>query len=60
MKKYIIGFKSSQWKHCPTDYLIQDFKTKAEALTARENLKKMGYIQTFIKLKKGERALTDF
>lgn len=59
-KYYEVGYKKPQWKLHPHDVLIKRFETKEDALKMRTQLKNAGHIQTYIKLKKGETALTDY
>lgn len=59
-KYYEVGYKKPAWKYHPHDILLKKFKTKALANVRRKELKDLGCIQTFVKLKKGERALSDY
>ena len=56
---YVVGYKNRSFKNCEHDYDIKEY-TKREAKRRRLELQKLGYINVFIKLMKGQRALSDF
>ncbi len=60
MRKYIVGYKDPKWKRFELEWCLQEFDSREDAQHKRDEMKRLGFIQTAVKLMKGERKLSDF